>query len=298
MLPLSILLIGAFMTGAAESANDLLAEQNVRKLASGMNFIEGPVWTNDDGGYLVFSDIPADELKKWTEKDGVTTFRKPSHNSNGNTRDRQGRLITCEHGSRRVTRTENDGSVTVLAETFNSRKLNSPNDVVVKSDGTLFFTDPTYGLEKRPQEQPGQFVYRLNPETKELTPLVKDFEQPNGLCFSPDEKRLYVADSGKPHHIRVFDVTEQGTLESGRTFCVIDQGVPDGIRCDERGNIWSSAGDGVQIFSPEGKLLARIKVPESPANLCFGGADGKTLFITARTSLYAIKTNVMGAGKP
>ncbi len=278
--------------------DQLIAEPSVRKLAGDMKFIEGPVWTNADGGYLVFSDIPADELKKWNQTEGLTTFRKPSHNTNGNTRDREGRLISCEHGSRHVTRTENDGTITLLAEEFEGKKLNSPNDVVVKSDGSIWFTDPTYGISKEQKELPGQYVYRLDPETKTLTALVKDFAQPNGLCFSPDEKLLYIADSDKLHHIRVFEVTWQGTLENGRVFCVVDKGVPDGIRCDKRGNIWSSAGDGAQIFSPDGKLITRIAVPESPANLCFGGDDGKTLFITARSSLYAIRSNVAGAKRP
>jgi gluconolactonase len=288
------LLLGASMS----SADDFVAEEKVRKLAGGMQFVEGPVWTSDNGGFLVFSDIPANEMKKWSEKEGLTAFRNPSHNANGNTRDREGRLITCEHGSRRVTRTEKDGSITVLAESFNGKRLNSPNDIIVKSDGTIFFTDPTYGIKKDQQEQPVRYVFRLNPDTKELTPLLKDFVQPNGLCFSPDEKRMYIADSGGPNHIRVFDVQPDNTLTNTRVLCKIDQGVPDGIRCDANGNIWSSAGDGIQIFSPEGKLLARIPVPESPANLAFGGSDHQTLFITARSSLYAIRTKVPGAVRP
>jgi len=295
---LLLVILGAAMpTFAAD--DELVAEPSVRKLATGMKFVEGPVWTSAQGGYLVFSDIPADELKKWTQAGGVTTFRTPSHNSNGNTRDREGRLVSCEHGSRRVTRTETDGAITVLAERFEGKKLNSPNDIVVKSDQTIFFTDPTYGINaKTQQELGGQFVFRLNPETKELVAVVKDFVQPNGLCFSPDEKRLYIADSGDPRHIRVFDVRPDNTLTNSRVFCTIDRGVPDGIRCDAAGNIWSSAGDGIQIFNPEGKLIHRIPVPESPANLAFGGEDNKTLFITARTSLYTIRTKVAGAGIP
>ena len=297
---LRTLVFGLVILGASISfaADDFVTEPGVRKLAGGMQFIEGPVWSNENGGFLSFSDIPADELKKWTQSDGVTTFRKPSHNANGNTRDREGRLISCEHGSRTVTRTEKDGSITTLADSFDGKKLNSPNDVVVKSDGSIFFTDPTYGIKKEQQELPGQYVYRLNPNTKELTPLVKDFVQPNGLCFSPDEKRLYIADSGKARHIRVFDVQPDNTLTNGRVFCTIDKGVPDGIRCDARGNVWSSAGDGIQVFSPDGKLVHRIPVPESPANLAFGGDDGKTLFITARNSLYCIRTAIPGAARP
>lgn len=278
----------------ANAQDDLLAEKSVRKLADGMKFVEGPTWTNAEGGYLIFSDIPADRLYRWSEKNGRGIFREPSHNSNGNTRDGEGRLITCEHGSRRVTRTEKDGAITVLAEAFEGKRLNSPNDVVVKSDGTICFTDPTYGINRKQQEQPGQFVFRLDPRTKELTAVAKDFEQPNGLCFSPDEKRLYIADSGSAHHVRAFDVTPENTLANGRIFCLIDKGVPDGMRCDERGNLWSSAGDGVQVFAPDGKLILKLPVPESPANLAFGGADRHTLFITAKTSLYAIRTQVRG----
>jgi gluconolactonase len=271
-------------------------DAKVEKLAGGMKFIEGPVWSSADGGILVFSDIPADELKKWSKKDGLSTFRKPSHNTNGNTRDGEGRLISCEHGSRTVTRTGKDGKVETLAERYDGKRLNSPNDVAVKSDGTVWFTDPPYGLEGRTAEQPGNFVYRLDPTTRDLKVVVKDMQWPNGICFSPDEKRLYVANSdGKNAIINVFDVKEEGTLGGGREFCRIDKGVPDGIRCDAAGRVWSSAGDGVQAFSTDGKLLGKVPVPESPANLCFGGEDGKTLFITARTSLYAVRTNVAGA---
>jgi gluconolactonase len=274
-------------------------DAKVEKLAGSMKFTEGPVWSSADGGFLVFSDIPSNELKKWSKKDGLSTFRKPSHNANGNTRDREGRLITCEHGSRTLTRTGQGGKVETLAERYDGKRLNSPNDAAVKSDGTIWFTDPPYGLEGRPAEQPGNFVYRLEPKTKDLKVVVKDMKWPNGICFSPDEKRLYVANSdGKNALINVFDVKDDGTLASGREFCRIDKGVPDGIRCDAAGRVWSSAGDGVHVFSPEGKLLGKIPVPESPANLCFGGEDGKTLFITARSSLYAVRTNVSGVTRP
>jgi gluconolactonase len=278
---------------AAEFAKIVPTDASVQKLASGMKFIEGPVWIAD-GNYLVFSDIPGDELKKW-DGQTLTTFRKPSHGANGNTLDLQGRLITCEHQSRRVTRTEKDGTITILAETFNGKKLNSPNDAIVKSDGSIWFTDPPYGLPGgKGKEQPLNFVFRLNPETKELKAVADDFDMPNGLCFSPDEKKLYIADSGKPVHIRVFDVNADGTLANGKVFCKIDKGLPDGIRCDSAGRIFSSAGEGVQIFSPDGALIGKILVPESPANLCFGGAGRKTLFMTARTSLYSIQLSVAG----
>ena len=273
------------------------ADAKVEKLAGGMQFIEGPVWMREDGdgGYLVFSDIPASELKRWDAKNGLQTFRTDTHQTNGNTRDREGRIISCQHEARRVTRSEKDGSVTVLADKFEGKKFNSPNDPVVKSDGTIWFTDPTYGLPKGESlEIDGRYVYRLDPETKQVTKVAEGFDQPNGLTFSPDEKKLYVADSGKPHHIRAFDVKPDGTLTGGEPLCVIGKGAPDGIRCDEHGNIWSSAGDGVHVFAADGKLIGKVPVPETPANLCFGGEDGKTLFMTARTSLYTVKTNVRG----
>jgi gluconolactonase len=298
---IAIILLGGFMTTAmaADEASRLLAPgAQVKKIAADMKFIEGPVWTDADGGYLVFSDIPNSELKRWDAKNGLTTFRHPSNQTNGNTRDREGRLVSCEHEARRVTRTESDGSVAVLVDAYQGEKFNSPNDVVVKSDGSIWFTDPSYGLAKgQKPDLDKHFVFRFDPETKELKTVADDFDQPNGLCFSPDERKLYIADSGKPRHIRAFDVKPDGSLAGGEVLCVIDKGVPDGIRCDEKGNIWSSAGDGVQVFSPDGKLILKIAVPESPANLCFGGADGKTLFITARTSLYSIETNVSGTAR-
>lgn len=282
----------------AEEFKKLLPEDaQVRKLAGGMRFIEGPVWIHHpDGGYLVFSDIPANQLKRWDAGDGLRTFRDPSGNANGNTIDLQGRLVSAEHGNRRVSRTELDGAIHTVVAAFEGKKFNSPNDVVVKSDGTYWFTDPDYGLAGRPKEMPGNYVYRHDPKTLTTTVLVKDFDKPNGLCFSPDETKLYVADSGSPRHIRVFDVQPDGTVTGGEVFCRIDRGGPDGIRCDAAGRVWSSAGDGVHIFAPDGALIGKILVPEAPANLGFGGADFTTLYMTARTSLYVIETNVKGAG--
>jgi gluconolactonase len=295
---LLVLLLALVMQ--TQPTSDLVAAgTKVEKLAGGLRFTEGPVWVpSDGGGFLVFSDIPADELKKWSPRDrSLTTFRTPSHQANGNTLDRDGRQVTCEHQSRRVTRTEPDGTVTTLVESFQGKRLNSPNDVVVKSDGTIWFTDPPYGLPRdAKRELDKNYVFRFDPKTQELTAVADDFDMPNGLCFSPDEAKLYIADSGKPHHVRVFDVGNDGKLANGRVFCVIEPGVPDGMRCDERGNLWSTAGDGVHVFSPDGKLLLKIAIPETPANLCFGGEDGKTLFITARTSLYSIRVSVHGAG--
>jgi gluconolactonase len=273
----------------------------LKKLATDMNFTEGPQWFNENGGYLIFSDIPANHLKKWTAKDGVTIFRENSQNANGNTIDLQGRLVSAEHSGRRVSVTEKDGTIKTLVDSFEGKKLNSPNDPVVKSDGTIYFTDPDYGLKNKPgtkekegKEQAGDYVFRFDPKTKTITALVKDFDKPNGLCFSPDEKKLYIADSGAPKHIRVFDVNADGTLSNGKVFGKIDKGGPDGIRCDKAGRVWSSAGDGVHIFAPSGELIGKILVPEGPANVGFGGKDLKTLFITARKSLYAIEVKAQG----
>jgi gluconolactonase len=315
-------------TAPAARFSELVApDAGVKKLASGMQFVEGPVWFDGNAplatshpagaGFLIFSDIPANRLLRWDAKEGVSVFRDDSHGANGNTRDRRGRLITCEQTTRRVTRTDRNGKVVVLADLFLlSKKFNSPNDVVVKSDGTVWFTDPTYGLPKGEQSEIGaRYVFCLVPDVqlegnRRMLRMVSsddDFDQPNGICFSPDESKLYVADSGRPHHIMVYDVQPVAPekislipwrLKSGREFCVIDRGVPDGIRCDEHGNIWSSAGDGVEVFAPDGTKLGNIAVPETPANLCFGGSDGQMLFITARTSLYAIHTNVKGAPQP
>lgn len=264
----------------------------VEKLAGGFRFTEGPVWVEKEGGYLVFSDIPANELKKWTTE-GVTTFRNPSQNANGNTVDLEGRLVTAEHSGRRISRTLEDGEVETVADRFEGKRFNSPNDIVVKSDGTIWFTDPDYGLGGKPREIEGNWVYRHDPKSKKTTVLVKDFDKPNGLCFSPDETKLYVADSGQPKHIRVFEVNGDSVGE-GKVFCKIDRGGPDGIRTDADGRVWSSAADGVQIFAPDGKLIGKILAMESPANLCFGWKDFKTLFITARTGLYRIETAVEG----
>ena len=272
------------------------ADVKVTKLADGFGFTEGPVWIPRDGGYLVFSDIPKNELKKWTAKDGITAFRKPSRNANGNTLDRQGRLVTAEHSARRVSLTELDGSTVTVVDRFDGKKFNSPNDVVVKSDGTFWLTDPPYGLPKgEEKEQAGNFVFRHDPATKTTTVLEKDFDMPNGLCFSPDEKKLYIADSGKPRHIRVFDVAAGGTLSNGRVFAVLEKGGPDGIRCDTSGRVWSTSGNGVDVFAPDGSLIAKINLPAAGANLCFGGKDGTTLFVTAREGLYAVETKVKGA---
>lgn len=279
------------------------SDAKVVKLAGDMGFLEGPVWV-PDGAFLAFSDIPNNELKSWSAADGVTTLRTPSHHANGNTLDHAGGLLTCEHSGRRVAIVAKGGRLETLVDSFEGRKLNSPNDVVVRSDGTVWFTDPDYGLkvdprtkQKMDKQQPANCVFRLDPKTRQTTAVARDFVQPNGLAFSPDETKLYIADSGTPRHIRVFDVAADGTLKHGHVFCTIDQGGPDGIRVDRDGRVWSSAGDGVQIFAPDGQRLGKILVPEAPANLCFGGETGKTLFITARKSLYAIDVKVTGAAR-
>lgn len=283
-----------FAVGKAEAFYRLIAaDAKIEKLGDGMKFIEGPCWMASDGGWLLFSDIPANELKKWTKAGGVTTWRTPSNNANGNLLDQQGRLITCEHSSRRVTRTNADGTIEVLFDSFEGKKLNSPNDVAVKSDGTLWITDPPYGIPKdQLQEQAAQNVFRFDPKTKALTVVVADCDRPNGLCFSPDEKLLYVADSGKPKHLRVFTVKDDGTLADGKVFATLPKGGPDGIRCDALGNVWVSAsnGDGVLVYAPDGTWLGTVLTPGGACNLSWGGADGKTLFITSYTSLYAIPT--------
>ncbi len=286
---------------AAEFARCVATDAKVAKLAGDMGFIEGPVWLKTSRE-LVFSDIPNDELKKWTESGGVATFRKPSRNANGNTLDAAGRLLSCEHSGRRVAILEKDGTLKTVVDSFEGKKLNSPNDVVIHADGTIWFTDPEYGLKTNPQtkqkedkQQPGNYVYRHDPKTGRTTAVEKDFVQPNGLAFSPNGKILYVADSGTPKHIRAFDVAADGTVANGRVFCAIDKGGPDGIRVDKEGRVWSSAGDGVHVFAADGRRLGKILVPEGPANLCFGGTDGKTLFITARKSLYAVPVLTTGA---
>jgi gluconolactonase len=277
-------------------ASIISENSKVEKVASGFKFVEGPVW-NGSEGFLLFSDIPADRIYKWSRQKGVEVFREPSGNSNGLTYDKAGRLIICEHGNRRVSRIEKDGSYTVLAEKFRGKRLNSPNDVVVKSDGAIYFTDPPYGIKPEQQELPFQGVFRLDPLTKKLTLLVKDFPRPNGLAFSPDEKVLYVADSStEQRHVRAFNVQSDGTLSNGRVFAETHSkkpGNPDGIKVDIEGHLYVSA-SGVWIFDENGKHLRTIETPETPANIAWGGEDWKTLYVTARTSLYCVRLNVAG----
>lgn len=280
---------------SAEMNRLVAADVKVEKLAGGIQFGEGTLWVPADGGYLLFSDVPGKKLKRWDATKGLTDF-KEVNGPNGNTLDAQGRLITCEETGRRLTITEPDGMVRVLVEKFEGKSINSPNDVVVRADGTIWFTDPPYGLPGgRGKEQEKNNVFRFDPKSNQLSAVVTDLDRPNGLAFSPDQKKLYIADSGRPRHIKMFDVKDDGTLGPAVVFGQTDRGNPDGMKCDEQGNLWVASG-GIVVFNPQGQQIGRIDLSESASNLAFGGADGKTIYITARTGLYAIKTNVRGAG--
>jgi gluconolactonase len=277
-----------------------LTNAAIERLATGTRWGEGPVWFGD-GRYLLWSDIPNNRIMRWDEETGaVSIFRKPSGYANGNTRDRQGRLVTCEHGHRRVTRTEYNGSVTVLVDRFDGKRLNSPNDVVVKSDDSIWFTDPDFGIStnyegtKAEPELPTN-VYRLDAVTGRAEIVADDIVNPNGLGFSPDERLLYIVESGSnPRRIRVYDVVDGQRLANGRVFVDAgENGAPDGFRCDADGNLWAGWGtgpglNGVMVFAPDGDGIGRIALPERCANLCFGGAAHNRLFMAAGQSLYAL----------
>lgn len=277
-------------------------------LAGGFRWIEGLVWMGD-AGCLLFQDLPRDRTMRWIEDAGVSVYRQPSGYANGQTRDRQGRLVSCSHRERCLFRTELDGSVTRLVESFEGRRLNSPNDVTVKSDGSIWFTDPLYGIQsdyeggRQHSERPAA-IYRLDPERNELRIVADDFEGPNGLAFSPDETRLYIAETGdqraaQPRQwIRVFDVAARGRLSGGEIFHKIEPGYADGMCVDEEGNLWSSAADGVHCIDPSGKLLGKILVPYRVSNLTFGGPLKNRLFIGGSHTLYAIFLNRRGVRWP
>jgi gluconolactonase len=289
-------------SGNSSDNLEAIASSNakVEKLSSGFEFTEGPLW--DRRGFLLFSDIPADTIYKWTADGKISLFRRPAGHPNGNTLDREGRLITAEH-DRRLVRIELDGRVSILAERYQGKRLNSPNDVVVKLDGSIYFTDPPYGISKEQEELGFYGVYRLALD-KTLTLLTKSLVRPNGLAFSPDENKLYVSDSEK-RYIRVFQVKPNGTLSKGRVFAKLpeisnEEGVPDGMKVDVQGNVYCSGSGGVWVFSPNGELLGKIIVPEIVTNLAWGNLDYKSLYITAGTSLYRIPLNIAGIqpGKP
>jgi gluconolactonase len=288
-----------------------LGSAALERIFTGGRWTEGPVWFGD-GRYLLWSDIPNNRMLRWLEETGeISVFRSPSHYSNGNTRDGQGRLITCEHDTRRVTRTEYDGAITVLMDRFEGKPLNAPNDVVVHPDGHIWFTDPGYGILMNYEGHRAEFelptqVYRLNPLTSEAAVVTDQPERPNGLCFSPDYTRLYLVDTGASHkpghprHILVYDVVDNSRLDNGRVFADMSPGLADGIRCDVDGNLWASAGwggegyDGVHIFAPNGDLIGQIHLPEPCSNLCFGGLKRNRLFMTAGQSVYAVYVETQG----
>jgi len=287
----------------------------VERLYTGARWAEGPVWFGD-GRYLLFSDIPNNRILRWLEDTGeVSVFRNPSNYSNGNSRDSQGRLLTCEHDSRRLTRTEYDGTITVLMDRFEGKPLNAPNDLAVHSDRSVWFTDPGYGIMSHYEGHKAPFelsanVYRLDPQTGAATVVASDLDKPNGICFSPDEKRLYIVDTGDPkgpgvpRPIWVYDVEDQKRVKNKRLFANMAPGSSDGIRCDVEGNVWSAAGwagegyNGVHVFAPTGTLIGRIHLPEICGNLCFGGAKKNRLFMTASQSLYALYVGTEGAQMP
>ncbi|MCR9285117.1 MAG: SMP-30/gluconolactonase/LRE family protein [Rhodobacteraceae bacterium] len=278
----------------------------LRQLATGFEWTEGPVWFADHQ-HLFFSDIPANRMMRLTLDGQVSTYRQPADYSNGNTRDRQGRLVSCQHGTRSVTRTELDGTRTVIADSYQGKRLNSPNDVIVQSTGAIWFSDPTYGILSDYEgytsepEQAARNVFRVDPVTGEVEAMITDFTQPNGLAFSSDESVLYVAESGSSHDaevpsiIRAFKLDETGGILSDEVFATIDRGLPDGMRVDAAGHLWSSASDGIHCFHPDGTRLGKILVPEVVSNLCFGGVRGNRLLITATTSVYEIAVNARSA---
>ncbi len=284
-----------------------VAAATVERLGTGYRWAEGPAWFGD-ARMLLWSDIPNNRMMRWDEASGaISAFRGPSDYSNGNTRDRQGRLVTCEHGTRRVIRTEYDGSMTVLADRIDGKRLNSPNDVVVKSDGSIWFTDPPYGIigyyegAIARQETASNNVYRIDGQTGVVTVVIDSMDRPNGIAFSPDESLLYVVESGvSPRSIMAFDVVDGGVAK-GRKLIDAGPGTPDGFRCDIDGNLWCGWGmgsaelDGVMIFNPQGKLIGRIQLPERCANVCFGGRHRNRLFMAASHSLYALYVNTQGA---
>lgn len=305
-LHLILLAISMPLLPSTSLADSLVAEgASVEKLAGDMKFTEGPVWIPEKKK-LIFSDIPNSKLMQWSEADGLSVFREESQQTNGNILDLEGRLISCQHAARNVIRTEKDGTITVLADKFEGKRFNSPNDVAVRSDGTLWFTDPPWGLREE-HEIPGHWVFKLDPESGKVKPVVKDLAMPNGIIFSPDESRIYIADTGghkrhpdpayheTPDLVHCYAVGKDGVL--GKKLFEIEGG-SDGMAVDVKGNLYTTHAGKVHIFDADGKRLEEIEVPEGPANCTFGGEDFKTLFITARTSLYQVRMKNAGAKPP
>ena len=287
----------------------LLPDSRLERHCTGAIWSEGPVYFAE-GDHVLWSDIPNNRMLKWSATEGMTVFREPSNFTNGHTRDREGRLVSCEHGGRRISRTEADGSVVCVVDRYQGKKLNSPNDVVVKSDGTIWFTDPPYGIMSNEEgyqaesEIGASYVYRFDPESDELSVVADDFDKPNGLAFSPDESLLYISDTGASHdpegahHIRVFDVVEGRSLTNGRVFAVVDPGLADGFRLDVHGNLYTSSEDSIQVYTAGGERIGKILVPEKIANCTFGGPEKNRLFIAASSSLYSITLNTRGVQQP
>jgi gluconolactonase len=273
----------------------------IEEVATGFRFTEGPVWFADEG-FLLFSDIPGNKIFRLVpRRNAIEVYREPSGHSNGLTRDEAGRLIACEHSNRRLTRTEHDGSITVLVDSYQGKRLNSPNDVVVTKEGAIYFTDPPYGIEPHEQELPFQGIYRLDPASGEVTLVSDDLDRPNGLAFSPDEKTLYVTDSSARCHLKAFSVQNDGALANGRIFCPMKiraSGSPDGVKTDSLGRIFCTGPGGVWVFNPEGTLLGRMVLPEIAANCAWGDDDLCSLYITAETSLYRVRANIPGIPVP
>ena len=289
---------------------DLLhPDASLQKLTGGAVHGEGPVYFHEDDS-VIWSDAHDNRLLRWSPTDGNSVIRQPSHYQSGNYRDLEGRLVSCSQGQRAIIRREHDGQWRVLVDRYRGKRLNSPNDLVVKSDGTIWFTDPTFGITHEEQgyggeqEQAGDFVYRFDPATGEIDAVIKEMEKPNGIAFSPDESLLYVSDTSAAEHpqqlhdIRVYEVSENRYVKEGRVFATIEPGEPDGFRTDTHGNIFTSSADSVQVYAPNGTYLGKIFVPEVSTNLTFGGKDKNRLFITAGTSLYAIALNTKGVQKP
>jgi gluconolactonase len=284
-------------------------DASLQKLANGAVHSEGPVYFHEDDS-VIWSDAHGNRLFRWSADDGVSVLRDPSDYQSGNYRDLEGRLVACSSGQRAIIRREHDGQWRILVDRYQGNRLNSPNDLVVKRDGTIWFTDPPYGLTQPDQgyggkeEQAGSYVYRFDPETGEIDAVITDMERPNGLAFSPDETFLYVSDTSEfdypqgHHYIRAYDIREGRYAENGRVFAIVEPGQPDGFRVDEQGNIFTSSKDSVQVYTPDGTRIGKIPVPEVCTNLTFGGPDHDRLFITAGQSLYAIDLNTRGVQRP